>query len=63
MNQSWIEVLINWLPMLLLIGVWVFFLRRMSAGKYMSKWQTETISEMRRQNDLLERIATSLDKK
>ena len=29
---SFLSVLVNWFPMLLLIGVWVFFMRQMQAG-------------------------------
>jgi cell division protease FtsH len=31
-SMSWISVLLNWFPMLLLIAVWVFFLRQMQSG-------------------------------
>ncbi len=29
---SFFQILLNWLPMILLIGVWVFFMRQMQAG-------------------------------
>ena len=59
-THSWQEILINWAPMLLLIGVWIFFIFLMrGAGK--GRW-TEQITETRRQNDALERIATALEK-
>jgi len=29
----WQNILISWLPMLLLIGVWIFFMRQMQAGR------------------------------
>jgi cell division protease FtsH len=31
-DSSWFQVLLSWVPMLLLIGVWVFFMRQMQAG-------------------------------
>ncbi len=31
-NPWYIQVLISWLPMLLLIGVWIFFMRQMQGG-------------------------------
>ena len=36
-----VGVIINWFPMLLLIGVWVFFLRQMQAGggKAICSWR------------------------
>jgi len=32
-GDQWVGVIINWLPFLLLIGVWIFFLRQMQANK------------------------------
>jgi len=31
-NSIWFQILISWMPMLLLIGVWIFFMRQMQAG-------------------------------
>lgn len=31
-NSSWFQVFLSWVPMLLLIGVWIFFMRQMQAG-------------------------------
>ena len=31
-DSPWYMVLLNWFPMLLMIGVWVFFMRQMQAG-------------------------------
>jgi cell division protease FtsH len=31
-NSIWFQVLISWMPMLLLIGVWIFFMRQMQSG-------------------------------
>ncbi len=31
-QSLWLQVLINWFPMLLLVGVWVFFMRQMQGG-------------------------------
>ena len=31
-NSSWVQVFLSWIPMLLLIGVWIFFMRQMQAG-------------------------------
>lgn len=28
----WLEILMNWFPMILLIGVWIFFMRQMQGG-------------------------------
>ena len=31
-GSSWSRVLLSWVPMLLLVGVWIFFMRRMQGG-------------------------------
>ncbi|SPD73964.1 protease, ATP-dependent zinc-metallo [uncultured Desulfobacterium sp.] len=31
-DSSWFQVFVGWIPMLLLIGVWVFFMRQMQVG-------------------------------
>ena len=31
-DSSWFQVVISWVPMLLLIGVWIFFMRQMQVG-------------------------------
>jgi len=68
-GQDIIGILINWFPMILLIGVWIYFIRRMRTGPY-GKFQTECVEVMRaqveatrRQTEALERIAAVLEKK
>jgi cell division protease FtsH len=31
-NSSWFQIFLSWIPMLLLIGVWIFFMRQMQVG-------------------------------
>jgi cell division protease FtsH len=31
-DSSWVQVFLSWIPMLLLIGVWIFFMRQMQVG-------------------------------
>ncbi|MFO7985912.1 MAG: ATP-dependent zinc metalloprotease FtsH [Desulfatiglandaceae bacterium] len=31
-DSSWFQVFLSWVPMLLLIGVWIFFMRQMQSG-------------------------------
>lgn len=61
-GQNWVEIFVNWFPMLLLIGVWIFFCLRMRGGPY-SKYQKECYDLARRQAEALERIAALLEKK
>ena len=55
-NMDWMGVLINWFPMLLIFGVWIFFLRQMQSGKGI-------YSNQRRIAIALERIADALEKR
>jgi ATP-dependent Zn protease len=56
---SWSELLVSWGPMLMLIGVWVFFMRKMNKkGSY----QFRTVELIDKQNAILERIATAAEK-
>lgn len=31
-ESPWFEIIVSWLPMLILIGVWIFFMRQMQSG-------------------------------
>ena len=61
-EESWIlTALVNWAPLLILVGVWIFFMRRMNGQM---GWQTQYThrqrEHMERVEALLDRIATSL---
>lgn len=62
-----IEVLVTWLPMLLLIAVWVIMMKQGrsaytgKSGKTHGEMLEEHIAEMRRQNDLLEKVVKDQD--
>jgi hypothetical protein len=63
MNATWQQILINWTPMLLLTGVWAFFLATARRGAGRSQQiAEEQAAEKRRMNDALERIAGALEK-
>ncbi len=65
--RTLIEFLISWGPMLLLIGVWIYFIRRsggMKQGQYFEQvrsYMSEHIAETKRLNTNLERIASVLE--
>jgi ATP-dependent Zn protease len=61
-NISLIDVFINWFPMLLIFGVWAYFVRQMKGGHY-SKYQKDCFELQRRQTEALERLATALEKR
>lgn len=62
MDKYWTEILIDWFPALLLSGVWLTVMYRNRKnfvgknGKMHGEMLEEHIAEMKRQNDLLERI-------
>ena len=55
-HVDWMGIFVNWFPMILLIVVWLFFLRKMqgSGGIY---------NNQKRTADALERIAAALEKR
>jgi hypothetical protein len=71
MTQSLGDMLISWAPMLLLIGVWVFFAQRAQRAQkkqqdYMvvvQTYVTEHIAETKRISQNLERIASALERR
>ena len=68
MGPSLGDILIALLPILLLIGAWYFFMRKMGSGSYgqwyffMRKMGSGSYGQlMQRQVDALERIAAALE--
>ena len=55
-SKSIVEVLISWFPMLLLIGVWIFFMRTQGKNGFSTPGENERLEEMRRQTREPERI-------
>ena len=56
---SWADLLASWGPMLLLIAVWVFFMRRMNKK---GSPQVRTVELIEKQNAVLERLASAAEK-
>ena len=66
-SSAWVELLISWGPMLLLISVWIFFMARMKRkdspqGRTLAMFEQQN-SILTSQNDLLARIASALEAK
>ncbi|MGL4235935.1 hypothetical protein [Tabrizicola sp.] len=59
MSESVVKMIINWLPFLILIGVWIFFMRRMGGG---STFQKDILSESKRSADASEEMAKQLSR-
>jgi hypothetical protein len=54
--MDWPSLLSNWGPLLLLIGVWIFFMLRL--GRKDGPAQ-QSLAEMRRHNEALEKLLAS----
>lgn len=61
-TQDIIPIIVNWLPILVLIGVFIYVARRSQSaysgrsGKTHGEMLEEYVVEMKRQNDLIEKI-------
>lgn len=64
-SSSLTNVLLNWLPMLLLMAVWVYFMRKTGVSGSMSYTQylEASLAEQRKQNELLIAVIDKLDKR
>jgi ATP-dependent Zn protease len=58
----WASVLYSWAPILLLIGFWLFIMRKLGTGKQ-ARYFERSMAFMERQEQLLERIATALERR
>ena len=56
------SLLYTWAAVLLMVGFWLFFMRRLGAGKRGS-YLARNLEIMERQERLLERIATALERR
>lgn len=59
--MQWWNALISWLPFLLLIVFWVFFMKKMRVSRH-GQLIDSTIEHQERVVALLERIAVSLER-
>jgi hypothetical protein len=62
-NFDWMGTFLSLLPMIVLIGVWIYFMGRWRRGGFQSKYQTEYMAQMKAQVAVLERIAAALEKR
>jgi ATP-dependent Zn protease len=58
----WTSLLYNWAPILLMIGFWFWIMRRVNVGRQ-GKYIERSMAFMDRQEQLLERIATALERR
>jgi len=61
-ETTWGNMVWSWLPVLVVIGFWIYFMRRMPTGKqaaYLDRQQ----QYMAKSEELLERIAVALEER
>jgi Na+/H+ antiporter NhaC len=61
-KEMWETIFVSWFPMLLLIGVWIYFMRKMR-GKGQTWSAEQTNQHLEKIGQSLERIAKALEKK
>ena len=59
--MNWVNAFISWLPFILLIGFWVFFMRKATGLGKQGPYMDRAMEHMTRQEALLERIAKALE--
>jgi hypothetical protein len=59
-GSGFVDIVIQWMPAILLAGVYIFFVSYRGGFR---KYQVDCLEEQRRQNRLLERIADALERK
>ena len=63
MDRFWVDALVNALPMILLIAVWIGFMLMLRRGGWQSKYQTAYLEQLKAQVAALERIAAAIEKR
>lgn len=66
--NKWIELVVAWVPFVVLIGLWFWFSRRAGmqarskSGVSLIELYEQQVAETRRMNGFLERIALSMER-
>jgi len=55
------QILIAWLPIVVLVGLWLFFMGRIGASR--QRERAELVQHVERVESLLERIAAALERR
>ena len=58
-----LELLVSWLPMLLLIGVWIYFMRQMQGGMSYVEYRKQALQEQRTHNETMKKLLETMDKR
>jgi ATP-dependent Zn protease len=62
-TPRWVNLLISWIPFILLIGFWLFFMHKSGVMGKQAKYMDRSLAFMDRQEQLLERIAAALEQR
>jgi len=63
-RSMFIELLVSWGPMLLLIAVWIFFMQRMRSSSWSPyKINEQILEEQKKHNEKLEAILMKMDQR
>ena len=65
MDKALLDILISWFPMLLLIGVWIYFMRSMRPKSGISQFEylEQILAETRRHNNELEKLLARVEQR
>ena len=61
-DEVWTSLLYTWAPILLMVGFWLYFIRRMGTWRHKG-YIDRQIEFMDRQEQLLDRIASALERR
>ena len=61
--DRWVNVLMSWLPFVLLVGFWIWFTRQKGIFGKQSRLLDRNAELFERQVELLERVAIALEKR
>jgi ATP-dependent Zn protease len=62
-SQGWVGLIVSWLPFIVLIGFWVFFMSKRGAVGKQQAYVRRNIELLEQQQVLLERIAAALEQR
>lgn len=63
MGEYWTNLLISWFPVILIIAVWIYIMRKSGWPGRQARYIERSHAFMDRQEQLLERIAVALEER
>lgn len=62
-NNDLLGAILSWVPMILLIGVWIYFMRRYSGPGGAASTNQKILAEYQRHNELMEKVVDRMDQR